>query len=124
MHTDEFGKVVSAKDCPIRTVFGRIGDKWSALVIIHLGEHETLRFNELHSMISDLSQKVLTGTLKALEADGLISRKIYPEVPPKVEYSLTDLGKSLLPAMNPLIQWSFANMPTIIASRAKYGIKK
>lgn len=109
-----------ADDCPVRNVLDRVGDKWSLLVIMRLGDHGTLRFNELNHLIGAISQKMLTVTLKSLEADGLVSRKLYPQIPPRVEYSLTTLGQSLLPAVATLINWASDNMPTILASRATY----
>jgi len=111
-------------DCPVRNVLDRIGDKWSILVISILGECGTLRFNELNAIVGTISQKMLTVTLKTLEADGLVSRKIYPQVPPRVEYTLTELGVSLLPAMSSLVNWALENMPTIKASRAEYLNRK
>jgi len=111
-------------DCPVRNILDRVGDKWSILVITILGESGTLRFNELNAVIGTISQKMLTVTLKTLEADGLISRKIYPQVPPRVEYSLTPLGESLLPAMSLLVDWALKNMPAIKASRAEYSQRK
>ncbi|SEA50061.1 winged helix-turn-helix transcriptional regulator [Pedobacter hartonius] len=108
------------EDCPVRNVLDRIGDKWSILVISILGELGTLRFNEINSIIGNISQKMLTVTLKTLEADGLVSRKIYPQVPPRVEYTLTELGNSLLPSIATLTQWALKNMSTIKASRERY----
>lgn len=109
------------EDCPVRTVLDRIGDKWSILVMATLGENEKLRFNELHKLISDVSQKMLTVTLRTLEADGLIRRTVYPEVPPRVEYEITKLGKTLLPHINGLAQWAKANINTIKKSREKFA---
>jgi len=110
-----------AGDCPVRNVLDRIGDKWSILVISLLGDCGTLRFNELNHKIGNISQKMLTVTLKSLEADGLISRKIYPVIPPRVEYTLTALGESLLPALEHLTLWAFEKMPEILESRKIYG---
>jgi len=107
-------------DCPVRNVLDRVGDKWSILVISILGECGTLRFNELNQTIGNISQKMLTVTLKTLEADGLVTRKMYPQIPPKVEYSLTALGESLLPAIAGLTAWAQQNMPAVLTSRAKY----
>ena len=107
--------------CPVRTVLDRIGDKWSILVISLLGECGTLRFNELNHKIGNISQKMLTVTLKSLEADGLISRKIYPVIPPRVEYTLTPIGESLLPAIEKLTLWAVENMPVILESRKAYA---
>lgn len=89
--------------CPIRQVISRFGDKWSMLVLYSLNASETgvMRFNELHSHMIDCSQKMLSKTLKELNESHLVDRKVYPEVPPRVEYRLTDTGKSLIPAMEP-----------------------
>ena len=92
-------------NCPIRNVIDKFGDKWSLLVLYHLNEHGTLRFNELHRDMSDCSQKMLSQTLKNLEQSHLVHREVYPEVPPRVEYSLTETGKSLMPALTALIAW-------------------
>ncbi len=93
--------------CPIRNVLSRFGDKWSMLVLYSLNTSETgvLRFNELHRHMADCSQKMLSQTLKNLEQSHLVHREVYPEVPPRVEYSLTDTGKSLMPALTALIAW-------------------
>ena len=106
--------------CPIRGILDRFGDKWSILIILILGENEKMRFSELNREISDISQKMLTVTLRTLEADGLISRTIYPEVPPRVEYEITELGKSLLPHISGLSQWAIKNEVAIKKSRAEY----
>ena len=105
------------KNCPVRNILDRFGDKWSTLVILILGEEETLRFNILQQKIGTISQKMLSVTLKKLESDGLISRKVYPEIPPKVEYSLTSLGRSLLPQLRNLVQWANEHMEEITANR-------
>jgi DNA-binding HxlR family transcriptional regulator len=107
-------------DCPVRNVLDRVGDKWSILIISILGECGTLRFNELNHLIGNISQKMLTVTLKTLEADGLVNRRIYAQIPPKVEYNLTPLGESLLPFIASLTNWAKENMPAILASRAEY----
>jgi len=99
----------------------RFGDKWSILVISLLGEVEKMRFNELHKSIGDISQKMLTVTLRTLEADNLVNRTIYPEIPPRVEYALSERGKSLLPFIHHLTQWAVENMPEIRKSRKKYA---
>lgn len=93
--------------CPIRHVVSRFGDKWSMLVLYMLYKSETgvLRFNEIRKLMSDCSQKMLSQTLKNLEQSHLLHREVYPEVPPRVEYSLTDTGKSLMPALTALITW-------------------
>ena len=93
--------------CPIRNVISRFGDKWSMLVLFMLHRSETgiLRFNEIRRLMTDCSQKMLSQTLKNLEQSHLVHREIYPEVPPRVEYSLTATGKSLMPAIMALIEW-------------------
>lgn len=106
--------------CPIRTVLDRFGDKWSMLVIIILGEAGTLRFNQLTSSIGDISQKMLTVTLRTLEADGLVNRKSYQEIPPRVEYSLTPMGIELLQHIENLKIWATTNMPKINEAREKF----
>ncbi len=110
------------EDCPVRNVLDRVGDKWSILIISILGEVGTQRFNELNHCIGNISQKMLTVTLKTLEADGLVSRKMFPTIPPKVEYTLTPLGQSLLPAIESLTKWALEHMPTILASREQYKL--
>ena len=93
--------------CPIRHVVSRFGDKWSLLVLFLLNRSETgvLRFNEIRRFMTDCSQKMLSQTLKNLERSHLVHREVFPEVPPRVEYSLTDTGKSLMPALTALIAW-------------------
>ena len=93
--------------CPIRNVISRFGDKWSMLVLFMLHNSETgiLRFNEIRRLMTDCSQKMLSQTLKNLEQSHLVHREVYPEVPPRVEYSLTETGKSLMPAIMALIAW-------------------
>src|ERR1700712_5544965 len=85
--------------CPVRNVLDRVGDKWSMLTILMLGHYGTLRFNQLNQHIGNISQKMLTVTLKSLEADGLVERKMFPQIPPRVEYKLTAMGSTLLPAL-------------------------
>jgi DNA-binding HxlR family transcriptional regulator len=109
------------KNCPVRKVLDRFGDKWSLLVLLILGKKETLRFNEINKAIgSDISQKMLTATLRTLEADGFLKRTIYPEIPPRVEYTITDLGKSLVPLIDKLEKWAKVNMSAIEKSRKKF----
>ncbi|MDO4161302.1 MAG: helix-turn-helix domain-containing protein [Prevotellaceae bacterium] len=107
-------------NCPIRNVLSRVGDKWSMLILFTLRTNGVLRFNELKLNIPDISQKMLSGTLKVLEADGLITRKVYPEVPPRVEYSLTERANTLIPLIESLVQWSLNNLEDIITDRRKY----
>lgn len=95
--------------CPVRNVIARFGNKWALLVILILSENKVLRFSELKKMIPDVSSRMLSSTLRTLEADGLVSRKVYPEVPPKVEYSLTETGLSLVPFIVQLTEWAQAH---------------
>ena len=88
-------------DCPIRNVLARIGDKWSLLVIVTLSGARTMRFGALQRAIPDISQKMLSVTLRTLEEDGYLTRQVYPEVPPRVEYSLTSRAQSLLACIDP-----------------------
>ena len=111
-------------DCPIRDILSQLGDKWSLLVLISLSSNGTMRFNDIYRSIADVSQRMLTVTLRSLEADGLISRVIYPEVPPRVEYSLTQSGENLMPHLNNLVSWALENMQDILASRKKYNENK
>jgi len=101
-------KDIQYRTCPIRNVLAKVGDKWSMLVLCTLNEAPggVLRYNELHRMMSDCSQKMLSQTLKNLQQHNLINRVLYPEVPPRVEYSLTPVGKSLIPKLYGLIEWA------------------
>ena len=110
-------------NCPVRNVLSRVGDKWSMLVLFTLEANGRQRFKELQRNIPDISQKMLTATLKMLEADALILREAFPEIPPRVEYSLTDKGKSLLPLIDNLLVWASENMDDIIEARQKYLLK-
>lgn len=115
-----FEKYLDKDNCPVRCILSRIGDKWSVLIINLLGETGAIRFNEIGKTLGDISQKMLTTTLRSLEADGLVSRQIYPVIPPKVEYELTDLGKSLLPHLQDLSGWAHQNMDQIMEHRKVY----
>ena len=106
--------------CPIRNVVARFGNKWSLLVILILNENGSTRFNQLGKLIPDISTKVLSNTLQILEADGLITRTVFPEVPIRVEYKLTDTGISLVPIIQQLTEWAMQNMKSILAHRKKY----
>ena len=110
-------------NCPVRNVLSRVGDKWSMLILFTLESHPTIRLKELQRNIPDISQKILTATLKTLEADGLVKREVFPEVPPRVEYSLTAKGLSLLPLIDNLLTWASDNMEDIIASRKQFYLK-
>lgn len=106
--------------CPIRNVVARFGNKWSLLVLLVIHGEGVVRFNELGRMIPDISTRVLSTTLKSLEADGLIDRKIYAQVPPKVEYTLTETGKSLIPLIMQLTEWAQKNMKRVMEHREQY----
>ena len=105
--------------CPVRNVVARFGNKWALLVILVLSENEPIRYNELGRKIPDISSRVLSNTLRILEADGLVNRRLYQEVPPRVEYSLTETGRSLVPIILELTAWAQNNMKTIIEHRNK-----
>ena len=106
-------------DCPIRNVLARVGDKWSLLVLYNLQHKESVRFKELQRQMPDISQKSLTQTLRILKEDGFISREVFPEIPPRVEYSLTPRALSFLPLVENIINWAKENMKEIMADRAK-----
>lgn len=106
--------------CPVRNVVARFGNKWALLIILILSENGSTRFNRLGKLIPDISTKVLSGTLQTLEADGLISRKVFPEVPIRVEYKLTETGESLIPIIQQLTDWAMQNMKSIMRHRKKY----
>lgn len=106
--------------CPVRNIVARFGDKWSLLVLLVIHREGIVRFNELRRLIPDISTRVLSTTLKTLEADGLIDRKVYAQVPPKVEYRLTETGLSLIPLIQQLTEWAQANMKKVISHRKEY----
>ena len=108
-------------DCPIRNVLARISGKWSLLVLYALDRNglSPMRFNQLRRAIPDISQKVLTTTLRTLETDGLICRKVFAEVPPRVEYSLTERALTLIPLIDWLINWAADNMADIVRDRTQ-----
>jgi DNA-binding HxlR family transcriptional regulator len=110
---------VLAAACPTRQVINRVGDRWSLLVISAL-EAGTLRFREVQRAVGGVSQKMLTQTLRALERDGLVRRDIYASVPPKVEYSLTQLGRGLSERLAAIRVWAYDNMDNIEVARAEF----
>jgi DNA-binding HxlR family transcriptional regulator len=107
--------------CPIQEFLTHFANKWSMLVVLNLGYVESPRFNELKSKVTGISQRMLTVTLRALERDGLISRRLYPEVPPRVEYQLTPLGKSLLDVMMSLGEWATVHQPEVTRARKNFA---
>ena len=108
--------------CNIAQALNIIGDKWSLLVLYNLHTGGRLRFSEIHRRMTDISQKMLTSTLRKLEQDGLLSRKVYPEVPPRVEYALTPRGESLMPHLTALIGWAEENFDAILEDREREKI--
>lgn len=119
--TEKNKKKFRHEDCPVRNVLDRFGDKWSILILLTLNEYGTMRFNELRAEMEDISQKMLTVTLRTLEADNLVQRTMYPEIPPRVEYTLTERGRSLMPHIESLSGWAMENMSPILRSRKKYA---
>lgn len=110
------------KNCPTRQVLDRIADKYTVLIMVYLQE-KPRRFNELQRMVSGISQKMLTQTLRSLERDGLVTRTIYAEVPPRVEYALTALGESLIDPLDALRYWAESRIDAVIAAQAEYDKK-
>ncbi len=108
-------------ECPVRNVLSRIGDKWSILVLLTLdGTGQPMRFKAIEADIPDISQKMLTQALRDLEADGLVLRHAYAEVPPRVEYELTDRSRSLMPHIHNLVGWALDNLSGIVKDRLAY----
>jgi DNA-binding HxlR family transcriptional regulator len=103
------GKVKNIQDTPFGYTLSVIGGKWKMVIIYLLAENQPIRFNELKRQIGAITYKTLSSQLKELEADGLVKRKEYPQVPPKVEYSLTDKAESLLPVLEGLCEWGLKN---------------
>ena len=106
-------KYISIDTCPIRNVVARFSGKWAMLVLCVLSENDATRFSEIAKAIPDISPKVLADTLKGLERDRLVCRKAYAEIPPRVEYSLSDLGRSLIPHIENLLRWAIDNFTAI-----------
>ncbi len=114
------GTLHEPEDCrAVSEVLARIGDKWTVLVVSVLGGGP-MRFNELRRSLGSISQRMLTLTLRALERDGLVTRTVYPEIPPRVEYKLTALGCSLLDPVNTLSLWARRNRAAIVAARRRF----
>jgi DNA-binding HxlR family transcriptional regulator len=105
--------------CPVRDVLDRIGDKWSVLLLSEM-RHGPIRFSALRRRIPDISQRMLTETLRHLQRDGLATRTVYPTVPPSVEYALTDLGRSLLDPLKGLMDWTEMHHDTIRQARQRF----
>ena len=108
--------------CRAREVLQRVGDKWSMLVIDLLGQG-TMRFSELHRAIDGITARMLTVTLRGLERDGIVTRTIHPVIPPRVEYALTPMGRTLLDTIGQLVSWADGHLPEIDAARAAYDAR-
>ena len=107
-------------DCrAVASVLARVGDKWSMLIVMLLGDGPR-RFNEIKRMVGGISQRMLTLTLRGLERDGLVSRTVFPTIPPRVDYALTELGRSLRTPVQALGSWARAHQPTIEAARQRF----
>lgn len=118
------GACLQKKLCPVKDIMAGYGDKWSMYTVLLLGQHQVLRFNELRLHITGISQRMLTVTLRSLEEDGIVLRTLYPEIPPRVEYSLTPLGESLLKQLLQLACWAEENANEVIKNRKKYEKKQ
>jgi DNA-binding HxlR family transcriptional regulator len=124
----KIGKMLEEKDtgtglCPIHDFLNHFANKWSMLVVLNLGYAGKPRFNELKNMITGISQRMLAVTLRSLECDGLVSRRLYPEIPPRVEYQLTPLGKSLMDVIMTLGEWASRHEPEITKARKQFQKK-
>jgi DNA-binding HxlR family transcriptional regulator len=108
--------------CRAREVLQRVGDKWSVLAIDLLGQG-TMRFTELHRAIDGITARMLTVTLRGLERDGIVTRTIHPVIPPRVEYALTPMGRTLLDTIGQLVGWTDTHLPEIQAARAAYDAR-
>jgi len=108
--------------CRAREVLQRVGDKWSVLAIDLLGQG-TMRFTELHRAIDGITARMLTVTLRGLERDGIVTRTIHPVIPPRVEYALTPMGRTLLDTVGQLVDWTDSHLPEIQAARAAYDAR-
>lgn len=111
---------VDASQCPVRDVLNHVGDKWSSLLMVALGS-QPHRFGELKRAVPDISQRMLTQTLRDLQGDGLVSRQVFPTRPPAVEYRLTPLGESMLPPLLGLIQWAAGHHDQIRLARQAHA---
>ncbi|MBO7608958.1 MAG: helix-turn-helix transcriptional regulator [Muribaculaceae bacterium] len=112
-------------DCPIRNILTRISDRWSMLILLTLdGKEEPMRYSDILAAIPDISQKMLTVALKNLEADGLVQRRAFAEIPPRVEYNITERAKTLMPHINSLVEWALDNLADILNDRKKYSSNK
>ena len=112
-------------DCPIRNILTRISDRWSMLILLTLDSKQVpMRYSDILAAIPDISQKMLTVALKNLEADGLVQRHAYAEIPPRVEYNITERAKTLMPHINSLVRWALKNLADILNDRKNYSLNK
>ena len=118
----EPGPTGQPASCRAREVLQRVGDKWSMYVIDLLGRG-TMRFTELHRGIDGITSRMLTVTLRGLERDGIVTRTIHPVIPPRVEYALTPMGRTLLDTIGQLVSWTDGHLPEIEAARAAYDAR-
>jgi DNA-binding HxlR family transcriptional regulator len=116
-------EVYNTAGCPSRLILDRIADKWTTLIIGILAQSKHRRFNELRRMIGGISQKMLTQTLRDLERDGLVTRTIFPEIPPRVEYELTQLGRTLCGPLGSLTQWAHDHMDEVKGAQARFDAR-
>lgn len=123
MDTKAKFKTMYAGQCPSREALDRIGDKWASL-IIGLLEDGTMRFSDLQRAIGGITQKMLTQTLRSLERDGLVKRTVYPEVPPRVEYSLTELGRTLIEPLAVLRDWAQQNINKVTVAQQEFDARQ
>lgn len=108
----------------MREVLGLIGERWTLLVVNALVEHDTMRFSRLHEAVGQVSQKMLTKTLRRLERDGLVERTVHPTVPPHVDYELTKLGRSLGEAVCEIWQWVDKHTDDVVRARSRFDTKR
>lgn len=112
-------KFSDAGDCPVRHILSRISSKWGMLILLALDANGAMRFGAIQKCLDDISQRMLTVTLRSLEEDGLVSRRAFAEVPPRVEYALTARGTELMPLVKNLVNWAIANGPAILKGRER-----
>lgn len=113
------GNVQNLGDCPVRDVINNIGGKWNSLIMLALAE-QPYRFGALRRLVPDISQRMLTQTLRDLQRDGYVHREVFPTTPPSVEYSLTDLGRSLFEPLHALVQWAERNHGKVRQARERF----
>lgn len=117
-----YQRAVYESDCPVRRMLDRIGDKWVSLIVGLLGDGP-LRFSDLRRRIGGISHKMLTQTLRNLERDGLVKRSVYAEVPPRVEYELSPLGKTLAEPLLAIVRWTENNIDEVLSAQARYDAR-